>query len=218
MRRVLFLFKISIILIVLLESLYAKDIDPLKEFTYDIVVENYTQNIKKDIRVKNNLNELRGVLANNGENFLDIEGAAFKSWEIYRDGEKLSVGDRDVLDDTILELLQNEVVKYKIVAKPNEKLLGQKLKNEVVIYEGGQISEKLSYENEVLKSKPKIKREIDSESYTLGGYLTYKLTVEPDSSGYLNNYIVNEHIQDILVPTLNGKDEPFLKDIEIKTN
>ncbi|MGL4970643.1 MAG: hypothetical protein ACRC45_03325, partial [Cetobacterium sp.] len=90
MKRVLFLFKISIILIVLLESLYAEDINPLKEFTYDIVVENYTQNIKKNIRVKNNLNELHGVLANNGENFLDIEGSAFKSWEIYRDGKKLS--------------------------------------------------------------------------------------------------------------------------------
>ncbi|MGL5230541.1 MAG: hypothetical protein ACRC8F_06925, partial [Cetobacterium sp.] len=65
MRKLLFLFKISIILIALLEALYGKDIDPLKEFTYDIVIENYSKNIKRDVKIKNNLNELKGVLANN---------------------------------------------------------------------------------------------------------------------------------------------------------
>lgn len=218
MRKLLFLFKISIILIALLEALYGKDIDPLKEFTYDIVIENYSKNIKRDVKIKNNLNELKGVLANNGENFLDVEGSVFTSWEIYKDGERINSGERDSLDEVITELYPNQVVKYKIVAKPDKKLLHQIVKNEVVIYEGGQISEKLLYKNEVLESKPKIKREVDSDSYTLGGYLTYKVIVEPDNSGYLNNYIIDESIQDILVPTLSGKDEPFLKDIQIKTN
>ncbi|MGL4254677.1 MAG: hypothetical protein ACRCR2_11690 [Fusobacteriaceae bacterium] len=218
MRRLLFLFKTLIILIVLLESLYAKDIDPLKDFTYDIVVENYTQNIKRDIRVKNDLNEIRGVLANNGENFLDIEGPAFTSWEIYRDEEKISSGKRDILEDTIFELLPNQVVRYKVVAKPDKKLLQQSLKNEVTVYESGQIAEKFRYENMVLGSKAKIKREFDSEIYSLGEYLTYRVTVEADGPGYLNNYKISEHIQDILVPTLSGKDELFLRDIQIKTN
>ena len=218
MRKLLFLFKISIILIALLEALYGKDIDPLKEFTYDIVIENYSKNIKRDVKIKNDLNEVKGVLANNGENFLDIEGSAFTSWEIYKEDEKISSGDRDSLDEIISELHPNEVIRYRIIAKPDKKLLHQVLKNEVTIYEGEQISEKLRYENEVLGSKPKIKREVDSETYSLGDYLTYRLIVEPDGPGYLNNYVIDEHIQDILVPTLSGKDEPFLKDIEIKTN
>ncbi|MGL5175988.1 MAG: hypothetical protein ACRC7F_06495, partial [Cetobacterium sp.] len=111
MRKLLFLFKISIILIALLEALYAKDIDPLKEFTYDIVIENYSKNIKRDVKIKNDLNEVKGVLANNGENFLDIEGSAFTSWEIYKEDEKISSGDRDSLDEIISELHPNEVIR-----------------------------------------------------------------------------------------------------------
>ncbi|MGL4645880.1 MAG: hypothetical protein ACRCVL_01985, partial [Cetobacterium sp.] len=96
MRKLLFLLKILITLIVLLETLYGREINPLKTFTYDIVISNYENSSKRDIQIVNDLTKIRGQLANNGEGFLDVEGEAFTSWEIYKNGEKISTGDKDL--------------------------------------------------------------------------------------------------------------------------
>ncbi|MGL5573038.1 MAG: hypothetical protein ACRDB4_02650, partial [Cetobacterium sp.] len=74
MRKLLFLLKILITLIVLLETLYGREINPLKTFTYDIVISNYENSPKRDIQIVNDLTKIRGQLANNGEGFLDVEG------------------------------------------------------------------------------------------------------------------------------------------------
>lgn len=218
MRKLLFLLKILITLIVLLETLYGKEIDPLKEFTYNIVISNYENSPKRDIRVVNDLTKVKGLLANGGENFLDIEGDVFTSWDIYRDGQKISVGDRDTLNDRIVELLPEESVEYKIVAIPNKKLLVQEIKNMVTIYEDNQLLEKRTYKSGVLGSKAKIKREVSLKSYSPGDYISYKITVEPDGSGYLNNFKLDENIDKILVFTLAGQKEPLLSNVEIKSS
>ena len=134
MRKLLFLSKILITLIVLLETLYGREINPLKAFTYDIVISNYENSPKRDIQIVNDLTKIRGQLANGGEGFLDVEGEVFTSWEIYKNGIKISTGDRDLLDDKIVELLSEESVKYEIIATPNPKLLPQEIKNIVTIY------------------------------------------------------------------------------------
>lgn len=218
MKKLLFLFKILMTLIVSLETLHGKEIDPLKTFTYDIVISNHENNPKRDIQIVNDLTKINGLLANNGENFLDVNGEVFTSWEIYKNGEKISVGDRDVLDDKIVELLPKESIKYEIVAIPNRKLLSQEIKNIVTIYEDNQLLEKRTYRSEVLGSKVKISREVDLKVYSPGDYISYKIVVEPDGSGYLNNFKLDESVDKILVPTLSGEKELLLSNIEIKSN
>ncbi|MGL5053963.1 MAG: hypothetical protein ACRC5W_10290, partial [Cetobacterium sp.] len=218
MKKLVFLFKVFMILLILLETLHAKDINPLEDFEYNILITNNSSNKKNNLRVFDDFSKILGELANNGENYLDLVAPAFLSWDIYRDGKKINVGEKEDLNDKILELESGESVKYTVVLKPNKKLLKQKIKNSVYIYENEQLLEKQSYENEVLSSKLKIKREVDSEFYTLGGYLNYKVEVLADGPGYLNNYKIDEDIQNVLVQTLSGEKEPFLKDVEIKTN
>lgn len=218
MRKLLFLFKILIILIVLLETLYGREINPLKAFTYDILISNYGNIPKRDIQIVNDLTEVKGQLANSGEGSIDVQGEAYISWEIYKNGEKISTGEKDLLDDNIVELLPEESIKYRIVAIPNPKLLQQEIKNTVTVYEDKQLLEKVVYKDEVLGSKPKIKREVDLKTYSPGEYINYKVTVEPDGPGYLNNFKLEEDIDKILVLTLDGKTEPLLSNIEIKSN
>lgn len=218
MRKLLFLLKILITLIVLLETLYGREINPLKTFTYDIVISNYENSSKRDIQIVNDLTKIRGQLANNGEGFLDVEGEVFTSWEIYKNGKKISTGDKDLLDDKIVELLPEESIKYEIVATPNPRLLPQEIKNIVTIYEDNQLLEKRTYKGEVLGSKPRVKREVDLKTYSPGDYIKYKIVVEPDGPGYLNNFKLDESIDKILVPTLNGKKELLLSNIEVKSN
>ncbi|MGL5803326.1 MAG: hypothetical protein ACRCX7_12240, partial [Cetobacterium sp.] len=218
MKKLLFLLKILITLIVLLETLYGREINPLKTFTYDIVISNYENSSKRDIQIVNDLTKIRGQLANSGEGFLDVEGEAFTSWEIYKNGEKISTGDKDLLDDRIVELLPEESIKYEIVATPNPRLLSQEIKNIVTIYEDNQLLEKRTYKGKVLGSKPRVKREVDLKTYSPGDYIKYKVVVEPDGPGYLNNFKLDESIDKILVPTLNGKKELLLSNIEVKSN
>lgn len=218
MKKLLFLLKISIILIVLLETLYGREINPLKTFTYDIIISNYESSSQRNLRIVNDLTKIKGQLANNGKNFSDIEGEVFTSWQIYKNGEKISVGDRDLLDDWIVELSPEESVKYEIVAVPNPKLLQQEIKNKIVIYEGNQLLEERTYKDKVLGSRAKIRREMNLKSYSPGDYIKYRVLVEPDGPGYLNNFILDENIDKILVPTLNGKKELLLSNIEIKSN
>ncbi|MGL4903421.1 MAG: hypothetical protein ACRC3I_10195, partial [Cetobacterium sp.] len=200
------------------ETLYGREINPLKTFTYDIVISNYENSSKRDIQIVNDLTKIRGQLANNGEGFLDVEGEAFTSWEIYKNGEKISTGDKDLLDDKIVELLPEESIKYEIVATPNPRLLSQEIKNIVTIYEDNQLLEKRTYKGEVLGSKPRVKREVDLKTYSPGDYIKYKVVVEPDGPGYLNNFKLDESIDKILVLTLNGKKELLLSNIEVKSN
>ncbi|MDX8335900.1 COG1470 family protein [Candidatus Cetobacterium colombiensis] len=218
MKKFRFLIKILIFLMVFLESLYGREIDPLKEFTYSIVISNYENSSKRNIQVVNNLNDVKGRLANNGENFLDIEDNAFISWEIYRDGKKISLGKRDILDDKIVELSPEESVEYKIIAVPNEKLLSGEIKNIVTLYEDNQLLEKRTYRSEVLGSKAKITRDMNLKNYSPGDYLEYKVTVEPDGPGYLNNFKLKENLKSLEVQTLNGKKELLLSDIQVKSN
>lgn len=168
MKKLLFLLKISIILIVLLETLYGREINPLKTFTYDIIISNYESSSQRNLRIVNDLTKIKGQLANNGKNFSDIEGEVFTSWQIYKNGEKISVGDRDLLDDWIVELSPEESVKYEIVAVPNPKLLQQEIKNKIVIYEGNQLLEERTYKDKVLGSRAKIQREVNLKSYSPG--------------------------------------------------
>ena len=218
MKRLLFLLKILITLIVLLETLYGREINPLKTFTYDIVISNYENSAKRDIQIVNDLSKIKWQLANSGEGFLDVEGEVFISWEIYKNGIKISTGDRDILDDKIVELLPEESVKYEIIAIPNPKLIPQEIKNIVTVYEDKQLLEKRTYKSKVLGSKAKIKREVDLKTYSPGDYINYKVIVEPDGPGYLNNFKLDESIDKILVPTLNGKKELLLSNIEVKSN
>ena len=53
MRKLLFLLKILITLIDLLETLYGREINPLKTFTYDIVISNYENSPKRDSQIVN---------------------------------------------------------------------------------------------------------------------------------------------------------------------
>ncbi|MEG0390436.1 hypothetical protein [Cetobacterium sp.] len=218
MKRTLFIFKVLIVLIILLENLYGKDIEPLKNFTYNIIISNHENIPKRNIRIFNDLNKIKGMLSNNGENFLDTEGNVFTSWDIYMNEKKISVGSNDILDHTILELPPETSIEYKIVATPNEKILPQTIKNIVSIYEDNQLFEKRAYENNVLGSNPKITREVSLKNYSPGDFITYKITIEPDSSGYLNNYKLDENIENLLIPTLSGKSEPLLSQIEVTSN
>lgn len=84
MKKLLFLLKISIILIVLLDTLYGREINPLKTFTYDIIISNYESSSQRNLRIVNDLTKIKGQLANNGKNFSDIEGEVFTSWQIYK--------------------------------------------------------------------------------------------------------------------------------------
>ncbi|MGL5578493.1 MAG: hypothetical protein ACRDB7_05270, partial [Fusobacteriaceae bacterium] len=81
-----------------------------------------------------------------------------------------------------------------------------------------QLLEKQTYENRVSASKPRIKREVDSNTYSLGKNFNYRVIVEPDGDGYLNNYRLDESFQHLLVDTVDGKKELFLKNVEIKSN
>lgn len=178
---------------------------PLSNFTYIIDVLNNSKNQIKNIRIVDDLNTIIGNLANeNGTSTTDITGPAFLSWTIYRGGKQISIGPKDKLDDLISNLNPQQGVEYKIIATPNPKLLMQKLKNTVNVYNGENVIASSFIENNVLGSTGGITRSVIPSKYIPGDTLTYTIKVAPNSVGYLNNFSINEEITNLNVNLMNG--------------
>ncbi|MGL5277981.1 MAG: hypothetical protein ACRC8M_02715, partial [Cetobacterium sp.] len=183
----------------------APTVNPLKEFEYLIDVINNSKNPIEDIRIYDDLNKVVGRLANlDGASIDDINGKAFSSWEIYKNEVKMSSGSNDILNDLINTLKPQEKVQYKIKAIPNRKLLSQKIKNIAYVYNGDNIISDTFIENNVLGSTSGIVRTVDKDKYIPGEILTYKIRIAPNSNGYLNNFKVNEDINDLQVFLMDG--------------
>ena len=180
-------------------------INPLGQFTYLVDVLNNSKNPIKDIRIYDNLNNIVGNLANlDGKSITDITGQAFLSWDIYKSGVKINSGNNDVLDDTINTLNPQQGVEYTIVATPNPKLLSQKIKNTSYVYNGDTVIGSSFIEDNVLGSIGGITRTANLSRYIPGETLTYTIKVAPNSVGYLNNFSINEDINNLNVGLMNG--------------
>lgn len=180
-------------------------INPLSEFTYIIDILNNSKNAIKDIKIFDDLNNIVGNLANeNGTSTNDITGKAFLSWDIYKKGIKISSGSNDQLNDLITDLSPQAGVEYKIVAKPNPKLLVQKLKNTAFVYNGNTEIESSFIESNVLGSTGGITRTVNISRYVPGDTLVYTIKIAPNSVGYLNDYKINEDINNLNVKLMNG--------------
>lgn len=180
-------------------------ISPMHKFIYYVEVLNNSKNQIKDITIADDLNQITGKLANlDGSTTTDVEGKAFLSWDIYRNNVKINTGPNDSLNDQINTLVPQEGVRYRIEATPNPKLLPQKLKNIADVYSGGNKIASSYIENNVVGSSGGITRSVNLSRYIPGDTLTYTIKIAPNSVGYLNNFSVDENINDLNVSLMNG--------------
>ncbi|WP_297407453.1 hypothetical protein, partial [uncultured Cetobacterium sp.] len=180
-------------------------INPLDKFTYIISVVNNSEKKLEGITVKDDLNKIIGNLANeNGKNIEDLKGKVFSSWDIYKGNIKINTQANEILNDNIDHLDKHGVINYKIIAIPNKKVLQQKIKNIAYIYKNDKIIEKSSVENIVLGSNGGTTRSVNLSKYKPGDILIYKIKISPQDVGYLNNYHINENINDLNVNLMNG--------------
>lgn len=178
---------------------------PLDTFTYIIDVYNNSSETLTDIEVFDDLNTIVGNLANDsGASTADIVGKAFLYWDIYKGGVKISSGQNDQLKDLVANLKPQESVKYEIIAKPNPKLLIQKIKNITTVYKEDKIIGSSFIESNVLGSTGGITRSVNISKYVPGDILSYTIKIAPNSVGYLNNFSINENINSLNVNLMNG--------------
>ncbi|MEG0816794.1 hypothetical protein [Cetobacterium sp.] len=180
-------------------------INPESPFTYEISVKNNSVNMIKDISIRDNLNEIKGQLANSGgADITDITGNVFTSWKIYKGGTLISTGDNDVLQDLITTLAPQQEVKYEIVAQTDPRVLIQKVRNTAEVYNGNNLIETSYIENNVSGSTGGIQRSVNLTRYVPGDQLVYTIKIAPNGSGYLNNFKIDEEINSLNVGLMNG--------------
>lgn len=187
---------------------------PGQPLEYFIEIKNNSRRIASDILVVDELSSVLGTYANElvANNTTDLQNQpVFDNWTIYKGTTSNpstvleSLGTNN-LNDTI-NIPVNGTIYYKIVANVNERVVSEKIKNKVQVFNTDENTLIGTSSIEHNKNNPGggITRTVNKVNYIPGvDELIYTIKVNSTGPGYQNNVSINELIKNLEVELIDG--------------